>query len=119
MITDVTGPFAGPRAACIPMRGNLSSDVGLATLIGTDAGPLKGRDALRPLAKLDERISTIARRRRKAGLEVRSKRYDRALRPGRAATPGLAEDGGPPDPAKLTGGRQAARVPCGSRGLCP
>jgi putative transposase len=38
-----------------------------------------GRDALRHLEKLDKRISTIARHRQRAGLKVRSNRYDRAV----------------------------------------
>ncbi|MBK1671231.1 hypothetical protein CKO28_24830 [Rhodovibrio sodomensis] len=80
VITDVSGPFAEQRAAYKPVRDHLSVDFGLSTLMATDAGDLMGRDALRHLEKLDKRISTIARHRQKAGLKVRSKRYDRAVR---------------------------------------
>ena len=80
VITDVTEAFAEQRAAYTPMRENLSIDFGLSTLIATDAGDLMGRDALRHLEKLDKRISTIARHRQRAGLKVRSKCYDRAVR---------------------------------------
>jgi putative transposase len=78
VITDVSGPFADQRAAYTPLRDNLAIDFGLSTLVATDAGDLMGRDALRHLEKLDKRISTIARHRQKAGLKVRSPRYDRA-----------------------------------------
>jgi putative transposase len=80
VITDVSGPFADQRAAYTPLRDNLAIDFGLSTLVATDAGDLMGRDALRHLEKLDKRISTIARHRQKAGLKVRSPRYDRAVR---------------------------------------
>jgi putative transposase len=80
VVTDVTQPFAEERAKYTPLRDTLSLDFGLATLIATDAGDLMGRDALRQLEKLDKRISTIARHRQKAGLKVRSKRYDKAVR---------------------------------------
>jgi putative transposase len=80
VITDVSAPFAEERVAYTPMRYNLSIDFGLSTLVATDAGDLMGRDALRHLEKLDRRISTIARHRQKAGLKVRSKRYDKAVR---------------------------------------
>ena len=64
----------------MPLRENLSIDFGVSTLVATDAGDLMGRGAMRRLEKLDKRISTIAKHRQKAGLEVRSKRYDRAVR---------------------------------------
>ena len=80
MITDVAEPFAEARATYTPLRDNLSIDFGLSTLISTGAGDLMGRDALRHLEKLDQRISTIARHRQKAGLKVRSPRYNRAVR---------------------------------------
>jgi putative transposase len=80
VITDVTEAFAEQRAAYTPLRDNLAIDFGLSTLMATDVGDLMGRDALRHLEKLDKRISTIARHRQKAGLKVRSKRYDRAVR---------------------------------------
>ncbi|MBK1667637.1 hypothetical protein CKO28_06265 [Rhodovibrio sodomensis] len=80
VITDVAEPFAEARATYTPLRDNLSIDFGLSTLISTDAGDLMGRDALRHLENLDKRISTIARHRQKAGLKVRSPRYNRAVR---------------------------------------
>ena len=80
VITDVSAPFAEERVAYTPLRDNLSIDFGLSTLITTDVGDLMGRDALRHLEKLDKRVSTIARHRQKAGLKVRSKRYDKAVR---------------------------------------
>jgi putative transposase len=80
VITDVSAPFREERAAYTPLRDTLSIDFGLATLMATDAGDLMSRDALRQLEKLDKRISTIARHRQKAGLKVRSPRYNRAVR---------------------------------------
>jgi putative transposase len=80
VVTDVSEPFADQRTSYTPLRDNLSIDFGLSTLIATDAGDLMGRDALRHLEKLDKRISTIARHRQKAGLKVRSPRYNRAVR---------------------------------------
>ncbi|MBK1670927.1 hypothetical protein CKO28_23220 [Rhodovibrio sodomensis] len=80
VITDVAEPFAEARATYTPLRDNLSIDFGLSTFVAKDAGDLMGRDALRHLEKLDKRISTIARHRQKAGLKVRSPRYNRAVR---------------------------------------
>ncbi|WP_200255726.1 zinc ribbon domain-containing protein [Halorhodospira neutriphila] len=80
VVTDVSAPFAAQRAAYTPLRDDLAIDFGLSTLIATDAGDRMGRGALQHLERLDRRITRIARHRQKAGLKVRSRRYDKAVR---------------------------------------
>ncbi len=80
VVTDVSAPFAERRAAYAPLRDDLAIDFGLSTLIATDAGDRMGRGALEHLERLDRRITRIARHRQKAGLKVRSRRYDQAVR---------------------------------------
>ena len=80
VVTDVSAPFAERRAVYTPLRDDLAIDFGLSTLIATDAGDRMGRGALEHLERLDRRLMRIARHRQKAGLKVRSRRYDRAVR---------------------------------------
>lgn len=57
----------------------LGFDVGLRTLLATSEGDLFGRDFYGKLAKFDRQISTLAANRQRAGLPVRSGRYDRLV----------------------------------------
>jgi len=80
VVTDVTEAFRASRTAYQPMRDAVAVDFGLSTLVATDDGDLMGRDFLDRLIKLDRRIDKIARARQRAGLKVRSKRYEAAVR---------------------------------------
>lgn len=57
----------------------LGLDVGLRTLLATSDGDLHGTNVFSKLLKWDSAISTLARNRQKAGLRVRSKRYDKLV----------------------------------------
>jgi putative transposase len=80
VVTDVTEAFRESRTAYRPLRDEIAIDFGLTTLVATNEGDLMGRGFLDHLARLDRRIDRIARHRQRAGLTVRSRRYDRAVR---------------------------------------
>ena len=79
VVTDVTEAFRQHRTTYQPLRDELAIDFGLSTLVATDEGDLMGRGFIDRLAKLDRRIDGIARTRQRAGLNVRSRRYDAAV----------------------------------------
>jgi putative transposase len=57
----------------------LGLDVGLKTLIASSKGDLLGQNVLDKLSRWDSAITTLAANRQKAGMRVRSARYDRLV----------------------------------------
>lgn len=77
LLTDMAEGYAQARAAYEPRTEVLALDWGLRTLFATDQGDLLGRGFIEQLRRYDRTISRITASRQRAGLRVRSPRYDR------------------------------------------
>lgn len=67
-----------------PQLDVLGLDVGLRVLLSTSEGDLLGQNVIDKLLRWDTAITTLARNRQKAGLPVRSPRYDKLVKRVRA-----------------------------------
>lgn len=78
ILKDVAATPYKPRCAVLGL------DVGTRTLLASSEGDLLGQNLLDKLSRWDKAISTLAANRQKAGLRVRSARYDRLVERTRA-----------------------------------